>query len=208
MIFNIHKHKSGGKEVNIGIDIDGVLTNDDEYTMCSMSKFIYENKLQKMENPYEYEYAKVNWKQNTLNQYLRQYFWDYCKKEPARKYASEIIKKLKEDGNNIYIITSRRYTEENTINGQKSRRIVKKWLKTNEIIFDELYFSKNKIREIDKLKINIMIEDNPKTIPIFVKHTHVFCYDCRYNQKLNLENMTRVYNWYDIYMKIKELEKL
>ena len=154
--------------MNIGIDIDGVLTNDDEYTMSCMSKFIYDNKLEEIKSPYEYEYDKVNWNQKDLEKYLKQYFWDYCEKEPARKYASEIIKKLKEEGNNIYIITSRRYTTENSING----------------------------------------ENSPKTIPIFVSYTHVFCYDCRYNQKLNLENMTRVYSWYDIYNKIKELERL
>ena len=194
--------------MNIGIDIDGVLTNDDEYTMSCMSKFIYDNKLEEIKNPYGYEYAKVNWNQENLEQYLKQYFWDYCENDPARKYASEIIKKLKEEGNNIYIITSRRYTTENSINGEKIRKIVKNWLKANEIIYDELYFSGDKTIEIDKLKIDIMIEDSPKTIPIFVNHTHVFYYDCRYNQKLNLENMTRVYSWYDIYMKIKEIEKL
>ncbi len=64
------------------------------------------------------------------------------------------------------------------------------------------------IIEIDRLKIDIMIEDNPGTIPTFVNHTHVLCYDCIYNHKLNLENMTRVYSWYDIYIKIKELKKL
>ena len=49
-----------------------------------------------------------------------------------------------------------------------------------------------------------MIEDSPETIPTFVKHTHIFCYDCRYNRNLELENMTRVFSWYDIYSKIKE----
>ena len=38
--------------MNIGIDIDGVLTNDDEYTMNSMAKFIYDKKLEDIKNPY------------------------------------------------------------------------------------------------------------------------------------------------------------
>lgn len=49
-----------------------------------------------------------------------------------------------------------------------------------------------------------MVEDSPETIPIFVKHTHVLCFDCRYNKHLNLDNMTRVFSWYDIYMKISK----
>ena len=74
----------------------------------------------------------------------------------------------------------------------------------NKIIYDELYFSPDKTKEIDSLKIDIMIEDSPETIPTFVKHTYIFCYDCRYNRNLELENMTRVFSWYDIYSKIKE----
>ena len=50
-----------------------------------------------------------------------------------------------------------------------------------------------------------MIEDSPETIPTFVKHTHVFCYDCRYNRDLKLDNMTRVFSWYDIYSKIRKV---
>lgn len=44
--------------MNIGIDIDGVLTNDDEYTMNSMAKFIYDKKLEEIKNPYEYKWRK------------------------------------------------------------------------------------------------------------------------------------------------------
>ena len=31
----------------------------------------------------------------------------YAKHEPARPFASEVIKKLKNDGNEIYIVTAR-----------------------------------------------------------------------------------------------------
>ena len=192
--------------MNIGIDIDGVLTNDDDYLIDTITKYVYENNLEGLKRPYEYEYRKANWNRSILDDYREKYFWDYCQKEPARKYASEVIKKLKDEGNNIYIITSRHFTIENTKEGERSRKIVKDWLKKNEIIYDELYFSPDKTKEIDRLKIDIMMEDSPETIPTFVKHTHIFCYDCRYNRNLELENMTRVFSWYDIYSKIKEEE--
>ena len=91
--------------------------------------------------------------------------------------------------------------------GEKVRKIAKEWLKENNINYDEIYFSLDKTKQIDKLKIDIMIEDSPETIPIFVKHTHVFCYDCRYNKDLELKNMTRVFSWYDIYGKIQNFKK-
>ena len=194
--------------MNIGVDIDGVLTNDDDYIMDTATKYIFEHKLESFEDPYRYEYRKFNWTREILDDYRKEYFWDYIENEPARKYASEIIKKLKEEGNHIYIITSRHNTTKNTEEGEKTRTIVRKWLKDNDILYDELYFSPDKTREIDALKIDIMIEDSPDTIPTFVKHTHVFCYDCRYNQNLNLENMTRVFRWYDIYRKIQRFQRM
>ena len=193
--------------MNIGVDIDGVLTNDDEYILDTVTKFIYENNLESYERPYEYEYGKLNWNQETLDKYRERYFWNYCQNEHARKYASEVIKKLKGEGNNIYIITSRHYTTEDTEKGERSRKIVKKWLKENGIVYDELYFSSDKTKEIDKLNIDVMIEDSPETIPIFTKHTHIFCFDCRYNRNMCLENMTRVFSWYDIYLKISKFKK-
>ena len=193
--------------MNIGIDIDGVLTNNDDYLMDTVSKYIWENNLEGIKRPYEYDYKKWDWNQEILNKYREKYFWEYCQKEPARKYASEVIQKLKEEGNHIYIITSRHYSIENTMEGEKARKIAKEWLKENNINYDEIYFSLDKTKQIDKLKIDIMIEDSPETIPIFVKHTHVFCYDCRYNKDLELKNMTRVFSWYDIYGKIQNFKK-
>lgn len=74
------------------------------------------------------------------------------------------------------------------------------------IIF--LFLTEVKGKQIDSLKIDIMIEDSPETIPTFVKHTHVFCYDCRYNRDMKLDNMTRVFSWYDIYMKIQKFKNI
>ena len=192
--------------MNIGIDIDGVLINDDDYTMDTTSKYAFENKLESFEDPYKYEYRKFNWTREVLDNYRKEYFWNYIENEPARKYASEVIKKLKEEGDYIYIITSRHNTTKNTEEGERTRKVTKEWLKKNNILYDEVYFSQDKTKEIDSLKINIMIEDSPETIPTFVKHTHVFCYDCRYNRNMELDNMTRVFSWYDIYMKIHKFK--
>ena len=192
--------------MNIGIDIDGVLINDDDYTMDTTSKYAFENKLESFEDPYKYEYRKFNWTREVLDNYRKEYFWNYIENEPARKYASEVIKKLKEEGDYIYIITSRHNTTKNTEEGERTRKVTKEWLKKNNILYDEVYFSQDKTKEIDSLKINIMIEDSPETIPTFVKHTHVFCYDCRYNRNMELDNMTRVFSWNDIYMKIHKFK--
>lgn len=85
--------------MNIGIDIDGVLTNDDDYILDFTSKYCYEHSLKGFDNANLYEYRKLNWDENTINNYREEYFLNYIKNESARKFASEVIKKLRNDGN-------------------------------------------------------------------------------------------------------------
>ena len=53
--------------MNIGIDIDGVLTNDDDYILDFTSKYCYENNLNGFDNANLYEYRKLNWDKKTIN---------------------------------------------------------------------------------------------------------------------------------------------
>lgn len=188
--------------MKIGIDIDGVLTNDDEFILDYATKFCYENNIDFYKDPYLWETRKFNWEEETLQKYRNKYFWEYVNNEPPRKFASEIIKKLKEDGHQIYIITSRYLTTSDTTDGEKMRKCINEWLKKYDIQYDSIYFSNNKLVDIKNLKLDIMIEDSPKYIPNYSKEVHVFCYDCRYNRDLKCDNMTRVFSWYDIYTKI------
>ena len=193
--------------MNIGIDIDGVLTNDDEYILDFASKYCYENNLQGFENANLYEYRKLNWDESTINNYRNEYFLNYVKNEPARKFASEVIKKLRNDENKIFIISARHKTAENGMIGNDNiKESTLDWLRRNKIEYDKIIFTKPpKVNEILENKIDIMIEDSPTTINELVKVVKVLYYDTRYNRNIKHENIIRVYSWYDIYMKIKNM---
>ena len=195
--------------MNIGIDIDGVLTNDDDYILDFTSKFCYEHDLKEFDNANLYEYRKLNWDENTINDYRKEYFLNYIKNEPARKFASEVIKKLRDEGNKIFIISARYKTAENgKINNENVRECTLDWLRKNKIEYDKIIFTKPpKVNEILENKIDIMIEDSPTTINELVKVVKVLYYDTRYNRSIEHENITRVYSWYDIYMKINEMKE-
>jgi len=192
--------------MRIGIDIDGVLTNDDDYILDCTSKYCFENNLKGFTNPYSYEYNKLDWNEELLEDYRRQYFYDYVDNEPIRKFSNEVIKKLKEDGHEIFIITGRHKSHENSDAGEDMRNRVKVWLDKNEIVYDKLIFAKvPKIKELKENKIDLMIEDSPSTISVIRDFVKVFCFDTRYNQEVKFEDVTRVFSWYDIYMKILEI---
>lgn len=190
--------------MNIGIDIDGVLMDDDTYRLDTMTKYCYENNLPNLDEPYRYE-RKCNWSKEIKEGYRQKYYFEYVKNIPARMFASEVIEKLHNEGNKIIIITGRYKTQENSNIGEQMRKDTVNWLNKNNIIYDDIcYVHCPKTKEIKEKNIDIMIDDSPEIIPEIVKVTKVLCFDNRYNRDLMCDNMTRVFSWYDIYRKIKQ----
>lgn len=191
----------------IGIDIDGVLMDDDTYRLDHITKYCYENQLPDMDNPYAYE-EKCEWEREISEDYREKYFFNYIKNAPIRDFAAEVIQKLHDEGNKIVIITGRYKTQEDSEIGKQMRKDTEDWLNKNNIIYDEICYAHcPKTKEIIEKNIDIMIDDSPEILPEIVKVTKVLCYDNRYNRDLEYNNMTRVFSWYDIYMKINLLTK-
>ncbi len=194
--------------MRIGIDIDGVLTDDDTYRLDAMAKYCFENNLPDIENPYKYE-NKCNWSKEIKEDYSQKYFFEYIKNAPARKFAAEVIEKLHNEGNRIIIITARYKTQEDSKIGEQMRNDTICWLNKNKIIFDEICYAHcPKTKEIQEKNIDVMIDDSPEILPEIVKYTKTLCFDNRYNINLQYDNMIRVFSWYDIYSKIKNMEKM
>jgi len=188
--------------MNIGVDIDGVLADDDTYRVDHIAKFCYEKGLPVMENPTAYE-NKCNWTKEILEEYRQAYFFEYIRNAKVREYASEVLTKLQQRGHRIVIITGRYQTQESTQLGEQMRKDTIEWLDKNNIPYQEIYFTHcPKVKEIQEAKIDVMIEDNPEILVESAKITKTFCMNNPYNQELNLPNVTRVYSWYDIYSKL------
>ena len=191
--------------MNIGIDIDGVLMDDDTYRLDTMSKFGYENNIGVLDYPYAFE-SKCNWDKEMKQKYKEEYYFDYIKNMPAKRYASEVIEKLHKEGHKIIIITGRTDTQEDTEIGRKIRNYTEEWLRNNNIYYDKICYAYwPKTKEIQENNIDVMIEDSDEVINEIAKYTKVFCYDNRYNIDLQSNNVVRVFSWYDIYAKIKSI---
>lgn len=186
--------------MRIGIDIDGVLTDIEQWQLDVGGKFF--SKFNKgVENKDGYEITEIfNVSDELDSQFWNEYLYEYVTKEPSRKYASEVIKKLKDDGNEIYIVTARYLTNRNTDDGKKMREIVINWLKEQDIYYDEIIFSpEDKKENCKKYNIDIMIEDKVDNINKISSIIPVICFHAGYNKECNGSNIYRVYNWYDIY---------
>ena len=201
--------------MNIGIDIDGVLTDVRKFVIEEGSKYCKEHNKGELINPDVYEMKEMfGWNLATIFNFWRKNIFKYAKENPVIDGASENIKKLKEDGHKIYIITARwlastkkhrilRHVEKIS---NKMKETVINWLNENNIIYDEIIFSKDdKSKHIIKNNIDIMIEDAPDNVKELSELTKVICYDWVYNRGIENENIYRCSNWDEIYKVISEL---
>ena len=201
--------------MNIGIDIDGVLTDVRKFVIEEGSKYCKEHNKGELINPDVYEMKEMfGWNLATIFNFWRKNIFKYAKENPVIDGASENIKKLKEDGHKIYIITARwlastkkhrilRHVEKIS---NKMKETVINWLSENNVIYDEIIFSKDdKSKYIKKNNIDIMIEDAPDNVKELSELTKVICYDWVYNRGIENENIYRCSNWDEIYKVISEL---
>lgn len=194
--------------MRIGIDIDGVLTDIEQWQLDYGSEFVFEKYHKGIINSEGYDIEEIfNVDRKAEDEFWEKYLYEYAKNEPARKFASEVINKLKDEGKEIYIITARYLTNRDTAEGKRMREIVKKWLKENKIYYDKIIFSpEDKVEICQKNNIDVMIEDKVENINNISKTIPVICFNARYNKECNGKNIYRCYSWYDVYNKIKDIE--
>lgn len=194
--------------MRIGIDIDGVLTDIEKWQLDYGSKFFskYNKQIIKFDG---YEISEIFGVSDELDiAFWNEYIYEYATKEPARKFASEVIKKLKEEGNEIYIITARYLTDRQTEDGEKMRNTVTNWLKKQDIIYDKIIFSpEDKLEACIENNIELMIEDKVENIEKIATKLPVICFQAEYNKNCRGTNINRVYSWYGVYDLINLLEK-
>ncbi len=182
--------------MKIGIDIDGVLTDISRFYLDYGAKFAFENNIEEIAKPDGYEIEEIlNLDEGAHIDFWKKYDKYYTDKIYTRKFASEVIGKLKTEGNEIHIITARNIKEEDW---------TKNWLKENNIKYDKLTFTDTKVEYCKENNIDIMIEDSIHHILPLSKIIPVICLDTRYNKQCKGNNITRCYSWYDIYSKLKK----
>ena len=187
--------------MKIGIDIDGVITNVIRYACDYGSKYFFE------------KYGKLDININAWS--LKDMFnvsdeedkecWltlvkNYSINESARPFSAEIIGKMKKENNQIYIITARSANKWDDVDG-KMNNILVSWLKNNNIKYDKLIVSKDKLETCKKYNIDVMLEDKTENIESISKELPVICFDENHNKNLKGKNIYRAYSWYDVYYK-------
>ncbi len=199
--------------MRIGIDIDGVLTDIERWQLDYGSKYFYNKHNINIKNYKGYETIDVFGVSRELDdEFWKTYFKDYAINVDARKFAGEVIGKLRKDGNQIYIIPARASFlshSADVMTIEENKHIVIEWLKKNNICYDQIIFSpEDKLDICKENNIDLMIEDKPKNIEMISTYIPVICFHANYNDFCNGTNIYRCYSWYDILYKIRNLNSL
>lgn len=187
--------------MNIGIDIDDTINRLSDILPKYAKKFNKENKIK-----YKIQRDKWNfdeacgWNEENSEKFLAQYIKKCFTKVKIKKGAKKYINKLKEEGNNIIIITARHEKH-----CKQVYEVSEKWLKKHKIKFDKLISdSYDKYIPCEENKIDIFIDDNVEVCKDIISNIEipVILFDSVYNR--DEKDLNRVYNWKQAYNEIKK----
>lgn len=195
--------------MKIGIDADGVLTDMTAFNIKYGERFFKRPPINTAGYSAETIFGCAA--KDELRFGLR-YFFTYCKKWAPRDGCSSIIAKLNADGYELYEITARKFVTSKSPLGWYVRRLFKKWLKTYNLHFKEIFYCSESNSPADKLegcrqfKVDVMIDDKPEVVYFLAKQgIRVLLFDAPYNRNVSGENIIRVMDWNDVYLKIREM---
>jgi uncharacterized HAD superfamily protein len=204
--------------MNIGIDVDGVLVDLTDYQIGIGAPYFKKRYGYEIIDPKAYDVKDIfGCTEKERIKFGWRTIWKYIIRFPARDNASEVIRKLKNEGHRIIIITGRVYVKQNKSLGQiflpPSKRLLrwifrstlKNWLKRRNIPYDEIVYCSEFNSHVEKYlackeyEIGIMVEDKTEVIMALSTITKVICFDCTYNQDCEGENIIRAHDWKEVY---------
>lgn len=193
---------------NLGVDIDGVITNIQDYVFEYGAKFAYERgyNLKEIRKTLYATPSIFNWSEDVDDEFWFAILEQYSREERPRIFASEVLHKLKEDGWNIFLITARASMKEEDKKNRLIETILENWLKEHDIPYDVLDFAGSDKREaLKEHDIDIMIEDSPKNIEQLRPICPIIVFDAMYNKECVGEGILRVNSWYEILYFLRDI---
>ena len=195
--------------MRIGIDIDGVLTNIEEYQLKHGKVFFRKKYRKEVVAPDAFDIKEIfDCTDEERYSFWKRHLLQYSIFEKARTGIANAIKKQHNDGDDIFIITSREFTSKQNVLGFIMRTIVKQWLRGNGIKYDHIIFcDEDKTQAIIDNNIDVMIEDNPKNIEQISHIADVICMNANYNKNYEfLGNVKRISTPGELYSTIQSIK--
>ncbi len=187
-----------------GFDIDDTISDFTKELIKHAVK--YDKKLRNtgIVNKDKYIYKGMfDWNEEETTNFERKYVQLAAGKMKPKKGITELMNKLKNEGNTIKLISARA-----TNHYSNPYEITLEWLNKNNILFDKLIVqASDKVKVCEEENIDVYIDDI-YSICEKVSNTGIKCYifDSMFNKKYYNENIKRIKKWKNFYREI-EMEK-
>ena len=196
--------------MNIGIDIDDTIANTydvifnyaQNYTINDIKREIKDVNRNEIKHMYCREFHK--WTEKEDKEFLDNYYEKIVLEVMPKMYAVENIKRLKESGDKIYLITARFLSDKFDV-----ENLMKDWLEKYDIKYDKLILnSQDKVIAAKENNIDIFIDDSIKNCTEMAKTgIKTYMMDTIVNKDFESENIERVYSWPHLYQRIENYKK-
>ena len=197
--------------MNIGIDVDDTISNSCETIFADSQKFDIElgnsgepKQYGKISDHNQIETLYSHWTNEQIELFWKKYFIKVLTVARPKDCVAEVLEKLKEEGNNIIIITSR---YEETEGSTEIEDYTRKWLDKNGIVYDKLVLGeKDKLKAAKENDIDLFIDDSIKHCRnVQSGNIRTILYTSICNQGVETSDLERAYSWVQIYDKYKKI---
>ncbi|MBE5736446.1 MAG: hypothetical protein E7356_03760 [Clostridiales bacterium] len=190
--------------MNIGIDIDGVLQDTEQWFEAYANIYDHEIGGNGIVNPDSYKFTgKYAWTEDQFMVFLDKYMYMCMENAQIMPGAKEILAKLQAEGHKLFVITAR------GINFEREETIALKFLDKLGVKFESVHFkSRDKVPPCVDNQIDYMIDDAPFNIEN-LSNNGVKCLYFRSSiaKDINHPNVTDVYNWGEVYRFFQNVNK-
>lgn len=197
--------------MRIGFDVDGVFTDLENYQLKYGKKY-FKNVKEEDIHEDEIDIKEIfDCTKTEREKFWIKYIWKYCFM-PFEEDMGALVRKLKEEGDDIYIITGRAHTTESGVTGKLFRAMLYHMFKKEDVPYDHIFFCSEKNSDEEKLaickdnKIDILVDDKKENIDTVKDVSHVICRDRIYNRMYNNPEVVRARNTHDIYNAIERIK--
>jgi len=189
--------------MRIGIDVDNTITNTlpilKEYCKKYNDEVVKRN-LKMNQKGYNTKTLYAWTKEENLI-FCNKYFHKIFMKVDVKENAKEIIEKIKNEGNEIYIITARSQPR-----FKDPYNLTKDFLDNNNIVYDKIIVNcEDKYTYCKENGIEIMIDDEPQNINTISEIIPVIVLKDIQNEDCYGENIIKVDTWNEVYEEYKKL---
>ena len=196
--------------MNIGIDIDDTIANTYDVLLKYLQEYTMDDIVTDREKANRDILAKMyhtnfrNGDKKQDKEFLNRYYEKTVLEVKPKMNAVENIKKLKEEGNQIYLITARFPSNKFNI-----EELTKEWLEKYAIPYDKLILnSENKVIAAKENDIDIFVDDSIKNCTQMANaEIKTYMMDTIVNKDFENENIERVYSWPHLYQKIESYKE-